>query len=573
MRDHLVLGALLAAPAAALTAVLLVAKSVSMITTDQTPRVASAAPAFRVPELQLRLPQSAPLTADEPELGGSRLMLTRTAPAIHVAALPQTATTLRIGARPPAVAVARVELASVSALRRGPAPPARIDEIVPPPAQTAIVALRSEAALRAIAQPRPGTALAMAAAAPDVQTPALGDGPGPITLLSDAPPVAAVAVALATPAFGLDGRPPRLGMTRLRLAGVDHALPAAGPDLRATARPRIPTTTVALAGRPEVRHRSTIVARSRLTLASTEPPALAAAAAIPALTSRNLAFGRPPPSLETELGADVQLSALARSSDFQVALPHLDVGPVSVRGRCTAPPRFANWRKPMPLPAPNASLKGDAFGRAVARAALNQSGGIVIYSAKYQSMPFPMGDLPPMLGSCTEVVIRAYRRLGYDLQAAIQRARVGSGDRNIDHRRTNTLRKLFARAGAELPISPYPEDYRPGDIVTYYRPFSRVSRAHIAIVSDRIAPTGRPYIIHNRGYGVQLEDALFVDKMTGHYRFRPLDALPDPNREVPVAGLSRRGVPENASGIKLLRATIPAQPTAGKRRATLKQSR
>jgi hypothetical protein len=27
-------------------------------------------------------------------------------------------------------------------------------------------------------------------------------------------------------------------------------------------------------------------------------------------------------------------------------------------------------------------------------------------------------------------------------------------------------------------------------------------------------------IVHNRGWGPQLEDALFVDRITGHYRYR-----------------------------------------------------
>jgi hypothetical protein len=28
-------------------------------------------------------------------------------------------------------------------------------------------------------------------------------------------------------------------------------------------------------------------------------------------------------------------------------------------------------------------------------------------------------------------------------------------------------------------------------------------------------------IVHNRGWGPQLEDALFIDRITGHYRFAP----------------------------------------------------
>ena len=50
-----------------------------------------------------------------------------------------------------------------------------------------------------------------------------------------------------------------------------------------------------------------------------------------------------------------------------------------------------------------------------------------------------------------------------------------------------------------------------------------MSQHHIALVTDRMAPSGRPLIVHNRGWGPQLEDALFSDKITGHYRFTPAD--------------------------------------------------
>lgn len=35
-------------------------------------------------------------------------------------------------------------------------------------------------------------------------------------------------------------------------------------------------------------------------------------------------------------------------------------------------------------------------------------------------------------------------------------------------------------------------------------------------------------IIHNRGWGPQLEDALFVDAITGHYRYRGDGAVAEP---------------------------------------------
>jgi len=187
---------------------------------------------------------------------------------------------------------------------------------------------------------------------------------------------------------------------------------------------------------------------------------------------------------------------------------------------------------------PRRALDGAAFGLALAEAAEAQSGDLVFYTAEYKRIAYPLGDIPALHGSCSDVVIRAYRSLGIDLQEHVQRARVGSGDTNIDHRRTETLRKLFDRLGAALPISAYPEDYKPGDIVTYYRPHSRVSRAHVAIVSTQLAATGRPMIVHNRGWGAQLEDALFADEITGHYRLT--GAMVPPEAEVTlIAGQTK----------------------------------
>ena len=159
------------------------------------------------------------------------------------------------------------------------------------------------------------------------------------------------------------------------------------------------------------------------------------------------------------------------------------------------------------------------FGLRLAAVARAQIADFVIYNDKYTRISYPMGDVSPLFGVCTDVVIRAYRAIGLDLQLLVHLARSGSGDTSIDHRRTEVLRRYFAAYGETLPISQFAEDYLPGDIVTYYRPQNRRSSAHIAVVSDVIAPSGRPMIVHNRGWGPQLEDALFVDQITGHYRY------------------------------------------------------
>lgn len=188
--------------------------------------------------------------------------------------------------------------------------------------------------------------------------------------------------------------------------------------------------------------------------------------------------------------------------------------------QCEAPPDLlltaaqrANPRRLPPLPPRH------EIGMAIAVAARSQASDLVIYDDRYRRIGYPMGDVSPLYGVCTDVVIRAYRSIGIDLQQLVQASGLGSGDPNIDHRRTETLRRFFARFGENLPATTVPEDYRPGDIVTYHRPQNTSSRSHIAIVSDVVAPSGRYMIIHNRGWGVQLEDGLFVDEITGHYRY------------------------------------------------------
>lgn len=180
--------------------------------------------------------------------------------------------------------------------------------------------------------------------------------------------------------------------------------------------------------------------------------------------------------------------------------------------------------EPTPSAVSNAPQDPLAFGRALAQAARAQTDRFVIYNPRYMTIAYPRGDTLPLYGVCTDVVVRAYRALGLDLQELIHTSRLGSGDPSIDHRRVEVVRRFFERYGTSFEISEFAEDFLPGDIVTYRRPEGRVSQYHIAVVSDRVAPSGRPLIVHNRGWGPQLEDALFVDRMTGHYRFAPRDA-------------------------------------------------
>ncbi len=159
--------------------------------------------------------------------------------------------------------------------------------------------------------------------------------------------------------------------------------------------------------------------------------------------------------------------------------------------------------------------------------ARRQIGVTVAYDPSYVQLDYPMGDVPAGRGVCTDVVIRAFRLNGLDLQQAVHedmKRNFGKypkiwglkrPDRNIDHRRVPNLMSFFERQGWSVPISREAADYLPGDIVTCLVGYTL---PHIFIVPDRRNKHGRPLIIHNIGRGTQEEDGLFDYRITGHYR-------------------------------------------------------
>ena len=171
----------------------------------------------------------------------------------------------------------------------------------------------------------------------------------------------------------------------------------------------------------------------------------------------------------------------------------------------------------------------DSFATRLCHAALNQTRLKVRYDASYVRIPYPGGDVPAETGVCTDVVIRALRTLGHDLQQLVHDDMrqafnaypklwgLQQPDTNIDHRRVPNLQTFFRRRGAALPVSDRPTDYQPGDLITC----TVADRLpHIAVVVP--APDGGPvpWIVHNIGQGPKLENRLFEFPITGHYRWQ-----------------------------------------------------
>ncbi|SDD53790.1 hypothetical protein SAMN04488509_103122 [Aquimonas voraii] len=175
-------------------------------------------------------------------------------------------------------------------------------------------------------------------------------------------------------------------------------------------------------------------------------------------------------------------------------------------------------------PAPQATLVD---------AARAQVGVTLGYDGSYRRLDYPGGDVAIETGVCTDVVVRAFRALGLDLQVAVhedmrahfahypQHWGLRGPDRNIDHRRVPNLETWLHRQGTALPVSADPADYQPGDIVSWRLPGGL---PHIGIVSDQRSD-GRPLILHNIGDGTREEDVLFAYRIEGHFRWRADEAV------------------------------------------------
>jgi len=173
----------------------------------------------------------------------------------------------------------------------------------------------------------------------------------------------------------------------------------------------------------------------------------------------------------------------------------------------------------------------DSGSEAIVNSARARTLAEVTYDPKYVRLTYPGGDVPANTGVCTDVVIRTFRNaFNFDFQKAVHEDMrsnfkaypnhwgLKSPDKNIDHRRVPNLEVFLRRQGAAVPITRNPEDYLPGDIVSW-KLGGRI--AHIGIVSDRKIADGTPLIIHNIGQGPVEENILWIPEMTGHFRFVP----------------------------------------------------
>lgn len=167
------------------------------------------------------------------------------------------------------------------------------------------------------------------------------------------------------------------------------------------------------------------------------------------------------------------------------------------------------------------------FRKQLSQQAINIIDPSIRYTPDYVSITYPNGDVPANTGVCTDLIIRAYRKLGIDLQKEVHEDMkthfsiypkiwgLSKTDTNIDHRRVPNLETFFRRKGKELPITQNADDYKTGALVTW---MINDKLPHIGIVTNKLSKDGkRRLIVHNVGGGQVLEDCLFKYRIVGHF--------------------------------------------------------
>ncbi|HTE51866.1 MAG TPA: DUF1287 domain-containing protein [Kofleriaceae bacterium] len=153
------------------------------------------------------------------------------------------------------------------------------------------------------------------------------------------------------------------------------------------------------------------------------------------------------------------------------------------------------------------------------------------YGGGYMTIDYPGGDVPRTMGVCSDVIVRAARNAGIDLQSALQREiraapgafpMVRRANANIDHRRVKTLLPYFERRWdrRRAALDDAADPLRPGDVVLLDTFPGRPGPDHIGIVSDRRAPSGLPMVINSWTDGFQASEMDLLGFVPVTHRFR-----------------------------------------------------
>lgn len=146
---------------------------------------------------------------------------------------------------------------------------------------------------------------------------------------------------------------------------------------------------------------------------------------------------------------------------------------------------------------------------------------------RYRDTYYRRGEPPPNIGVCTDVILRAYRAAGVDLQAEVtadirahrNKYPLSRPDPNIDHRRCRNLIVFFRRHALTLPAEGAKADWQPGDVV-FWDTGNRGTVDHIGMTAGERDGNGDLAVVHHwPGLPVMEISGLHGWTIRGHFRW------------------------------------------------------
>lgn len=335
----------------------------------------------------------------------------------------------------------------------------------------------------------------------------------------------------------------------------------ASPAYATAVRPTSPQAAPAAPAQPSI---------AEVEVTDLEPAAESPALEAPQIAEAPTPAQAPPTEQPTVVAVPEPAPLPPTEEPTVVALP--EPAPVPVREPLVAPRPKVAVREPVP-PAPVADPAPPAEVAAATEAPPSELGTLIAggarrsvdnaprYDAAYVEIDYPGGDLPTDRGAAIDVVIRAFRQAGIDLQQAVHEDLVGNldaypvaePDPSIDHRRIKNLATFFERRARNLSGAPG-GDWAPGDVVFWDRNSDGVA-GHLGIVLAETGPSGNPMVVHHHRPTAEFpgtpaaEDLLFRWPIVGHYRW-PAEA---------AAAAAEESVPDTApEGLAEVESTVRA---------------
>jgi uncharacterized protein YijF (DUF1287 family) len=249
---------------------------------------------------------------------------------------------------------------------------------------------------------------------------------------------------------------------------------------------------------------------------------------------KSIRAGRMPPQ-NTSLGGSIRIHGGGAQNDWTlgcVALEDEDVREIYEQVRPGT--RVEIYRSATT----GREMNADGYlGRKVLAGAKSQLVNPALYTEKAAGgpgLPYPMGDIDPESAVCTDIVIRALRSAGLDLQALVHedallvpgryKRWIKKPNAHIDHRRVRNLQNYFTY---NAEIMPDDRSYQPGDVVTMDTGIQNGTKFdHIGLIADEKDPQGLPLVINiwTVGFRTRAMDLLGEDYPTvvGHFRLTHL---------------------------------------------------